>query len=207
MVKHTQRICRQQSTNCLSVFEHFVGLALKGLILTFSFLTFESLLLHIVWYLFVWICIWLYFQSHSQGQIFNGPFRNKSDSVNQDILMAFNNFLKLLQKRKWRSSFFNKATGCWLRPLSEVDPGDPATCDMYGSQLSHSLDKPNTSKDIFLLYVVYQMKYLIYRITDIDILSISIFEAYPYPFKLFKGCLPQNLLRPLLNTLSYLNIQ
>ena len=121
--------------------------------------------------------------------------------------MAFNNFLKLLQKRKWRSSFFNKATDCWLRPLSEVDPGDPATCDMYGSQLSHSLDKPNTSKDIFLLYVVYQMKYLIYRITDIDILSISIFEAYPHPFKLFKGCLPQNLLRPLLNTLSCLNIQ
>ena len=26
----------------------------------------------------------------------------------------------------------------------------------------------------------------------------------PYPFKFFKGCLPQNLLRPLLNTLSHL---
>ena len=31
MVKHTQAICRQQSTNCLSVFDHFVELALKGL--------------------------------------------------------------------------------------------------------------------------------------------------------------------------------
>ena len=31
MVKHTQTICRQQPTNCLSVFDHFVGLALKGL--------------------------------------------------------------------------------------------------------------------------------------------------------------------------------
>ena len=31
MVKHTQNICRQQPTNCLSVFDHFVGLALKGL--------------------------------------------------------------------------------------------------------------------------------------------------------------------------------
>ena len=31
MVKHTQTICRQQPTNCLSVFDHFVNLALKGL--------------------------------------------------------------------------------------------------------------------------------------------------------------------------------
>ena len=31
MVKHTQTIRWQQPTNCLSMFEHFVGLALKGL--------------------------------------------------------------------------------------------------------------------------------------------------------------------------------
>ena len=31
MVKHTQTILRQQPTNCLSVFDHFVGLARKGL--------------------------------------------------------------------------------------------------------------------------------------------------------------------------------
>ena len=31
MVKHTQTIRRQQPPNCLSVFDHFVGLALKGL--------------------------------------------------------------------------------------------------------------------------------------------------------------------------------
>ena len=31
MVKHTQTIRRQKPTNCLSVFEHFVGLALEGL--------------------------------------------------------------------------------------------------------------------------------------------------------------------------------
>ena len=33
MVKQTQTIRRQQPTNCLSVFDHFVGLALKGLML------------------------------------------------------------------------------------------------------------------------------------------------------------------------------
>ena len=33
MVKHTQTIRRQQPTNCLSVFDHFVGLALKELML------------------------------------------------------------------------------------------------------------------------------------------------------------------------------
>ena len=31
MVKHTQAICRHKPTNYLSVFDHFVGLALKGL--------------------------------------------------------------------------------------------------------------------------------------------------------------------------------
>ena len=31
MVKHTQTIRRQQLTNCLSVFDHFVGLAIEGL--------------------------------------------------------------------------------------------------------------------------------------------------------------------------------
>ena len=31
MIKHVQTIRRQQLTNCLSVFEHFVWLALKGL--------------------------------------------------------------------------------------------------------------------------------------------------------------------------------
>ena len=31
MVKHTQTICRLLPMNCLSVFDHFVGLALKGL--------------------------------------------------------------------------------------------------------------------------------------------------------------------------------
>ena len=31
MVKHTQTILWQQPTNCLSAFDHLVGLALKGL--------------------------------------------------------------------------------------------------------------------------------------------------------------------------------
>ena len=31
MVKQTQAICQQQLTNCLSVFDHFMGLARKGL--------------------------------------------------------------------------------------------------------------------------------------------------------------------------------
>ena len=31
MVKHTKTIRWQKPTNCLSVFDHFVGLALKGL--------------------------------------------------------------------------------------------------------------------------------------------------------------------------------
>ena len=40
MIKHTQTICgriRKLLTNCLSVFDHFVALALKGLYLDDSF--------------------------------------------------------------------------------------------------------------------------------------------------------------------------
>ena len=32
MVKHTQTVCQEQPTNCLSVFDHFMGLGLKGLL-------------------------------------------------------------------------------------------------------------------------------------------------------------------------------
>ena len=32
MVKHTETIRRLSSTNCFSMFDHFVGLVLKGLI-------------------------------------------------------------------------------------------------------------------------------------------------------------------------------
>ena len=31
MAKHNPTICRKKRTNCLSLFDHFVGLALKGL--------------------------------------------------------------------------------------------------------------------------------------------------------------------------------
>ena len=34
-IKHTQTVCRQKPTNCLSLFDHFVGLALKGLMMSF----------------------------------------------------------------------------------------------------------------------------------------------------------------------------
>ena len=45
MVKHTQTIHRQEPTNCLSVSDHFVGFALKGLKKNFF------------WYSFVYVVI------------------------------------------------------------------------------------------------------------------------------------------------------
>ena len=42
MAKHTQIICLLLSTNCLSVFDHFVGLVRKGLTIIFrALLKFE----------------------------------------------------------------------------------------------------------------------------------------------------------------------
>ena len=46
------------------------------LVITFSFLNFEWFLLHSVWYLFAWICIWFRFYSHNQGQSLNSLFAN-----------------------------------------------------------------------------------------------------------------------------------
>ena len=43
MVKHTQAIRRLLPTNCLIVFDHFVGLALKGLKPTKLFELYENL--------------------------------------------------------------------------------------------------------------------------------------------------------------------
>ena len=41
-------------------------------------------------------------------------------------------------------------------------------------------------------------------------LPLKNFKGYdlfkPYPFKFFKGCLPQNLLSPFLNTLAHLSL-
>ena len=37
MAKHTQTIRRKFQTNCLSVFDHFVKLALKGLKITMNY--------------------------------------------------------------------------------------------------------------------------------------------------------------------------
>ena len=34
MIKHTEKIRLQKPTNCLNVFDHFVGLVPKGLIFT-----------------------------------------------------------------------------------------------------------------------------------------------------------------------------
>ena len=48
MAKHTQTICRQQPTNCLTVFDHFVGLAFKGLKLSISVPFYFHQIFHIV---------------------------------------------------------------------------------------------------------------------------------------------------------------
>ena len=44
MVKHTQTIRRLLPTNCLSVFDHFVGFALKGLISNDEFNQYDELI-------------------------------------------------------------------------------------------------------------------------------------------------------------------
>ena len=54
----------------LSVEIALLSLRNRWLIMAFSFHSFESFLLHIIWYLFLWICIWFTFHSHCQDQIF-----------------------------------------------------------------------------------------------------------------------------------------
>ena len=59
-----------------------------------------------------------------------------------------------------------------------------AICSKY-----RKLEKPKTS----------------YILEKTLVLSIIFCLSRPYPFKFLKGCLPQNLLSPLLNTLSHLS--
>ena len=51
MVKHTQTICRILPTNCVSVFDHFVYLAFKGLIYLWRF-PYETPQIYYQFYLF-----------------------------------------------------------------------------------------------------------------------------------------------------------
>ena len=44
MVKHIQTLRRLLLTNCLSVFDHFVGLVLKGLTISIYYFSFEILI-------------------------------------------------------------------------------------------------------------------------------------------------------------------
>ena len=43
IVKHSQTIRLQQRKNCLSVFDHFVGLVLKGFVVIQLFLQFQKI--------------------------------------------------------------------------------------------------------------------------------------------------------------------
>ena len=43
MVKHSKTIRRQKPTNCFSVFDHFWGLALEGLIFRVVFRTLQNI--------------------------------------------------------------------------------------------------------------------------------------------------------------------
>ena len=45
MAKHTQTACQQQTKNCLSVFDHFVGFLLKGLTM-YTLLTYKIYIDH-----------------------------------------------------------------------------------------------------------------------------------------------------------------
>ena len=81
------------------VFTAFIP-SLKNLLLviTFSIFSFESFLVDIICYMFLWLCIWFCFHSHSQDQSLNGPFANtlpnKSDVNFRKFCLKFTAPLK-----------------------------------------------------------------------------------------------------------------
>ena len=83
MVKHTQTVNRQKTTNCLSVFDHFVGLALKGLniilesILGVSHILFAINLFHV-------IDLFLYLLKKFENLQFSDDFRGYRNRDNWD---------------------------------------------------------------------------------------------------------------------------
>ena len=64
MVKHTQTIRPQQPTNCLSVFDSFVGLAFKGLIYFINNILWS--ICYIYFYLYYYVCYYIGFTQMCQ---------------------------------------------------------------------------------------------------------------------------------------------
>ena len=89
MVKHTQTIRLQQRTNCLSVFGHFVGLAVKGLRAIFHDLEnlVQSRQLARFGKLFLHTLVWRKVFPTSTGNWFNEDVLNKDEDTTQVALL------------------------------------------------------------------------------------------------------------------------
>ena len=97
MVKYTQRIHRLLPRNCLSVFDHFVELALKGLRFLFNNC--------LVWKPVVLTCCSTFFESRAQNcvnQKLKHDIRDKTkkDRSHRKILVR-RNVQYLLQQKRW----------------------------------------------------------------------------------------------------------
>ena len=92
MVKHTQTIRRLLPTNCLSVFDHFVGLAR-----TFVFLLFTSAsAFSVTRYFLFQALIVLFILEFSDKSFFSGPCTRKYPQFNQ--MQLHHNYRKSLWK-------------------------------------------------------------------------------------------------------------
>ena len=61
-------------------------------LVNFSFVSFKLFFLHLMRYLFVFICLWLHFQSHSEVQCFYNLFTNTLSVSCQIQKVAFENY-------------------------------------------------------------------------------------------------------------------
>ena len=93
-------------------------------------------------------------------ELFTAIGRNFS----KKMLLIF--FCKFHRKTPASEYLFNQHAACYF--FNKVLPTQVLSCE-FCKILSHFLDKPSISKDIFLIY-------LVYRISETDILSISKFK-------------------------------
>ena len=152
MVKHSQTICQQQPTNCLSVFDHLDGLAFKGLTLkAFSHLfvfDFEhewsaySLKIQYIFFKHTFIMLQLLYEQSQQ---------NAQSESSSPTTPTYKRHIQLLDPERRRSSCFHRSSS--YEPFSPIrdEPVSNLVRMRNNSSLGNSDPSLSTSSVSFLL--------------------------------------------------------
>ena len=127
MVKHTQTIRWQQPTNCLSVFDHFKWLVLKGLNLADQTQLFLRLLIN---------------QRYLKNRITLIPYRFLYFSCHLVVKDVFSNtFQKSLQHTLKKGPLENLQYALWVLPMRQINYCKPRHTRCHPNQSGKKIER------------------------------------------------------------------